>query len=528
MSENDGALLAGADWGRSLDAIFINSPLKNYDIEKRYNDFTLPVLGLGYIATYAQKQGLNVAVLDAEANAVGISRIISLVNTYKPHWVGLNLLAPTYHYSVQILHGLDPDIQIMLGGHQAKAMPDTILADKDIPRIDALILGEAEYRTAAILTDISRRAELPMVYWRADDGTSMQSSLPPDADRKYWLAPDINTLPFINRDFLAQDPFATREGIEANMVGSRGCPYDCAFCGAALSANRDISIRTRSAHNIIDEMQQLYAKHEVTAFRFVDDLFLASPRFMKEWTQAFRESGIGNKWSWDATGRINILAKVGDQMLDEVRDTGCREIALGIESGSERVLTYMGKRIHKDMTIKVVRDLTERGINVKGYFIFGYPTETREDLSMSIDLIERLWHISDRNPGTFRCSVFEFRPYPGTLEWDRIMHSGSYKAEDLLRYQSVDLTEEGHLNEMLDRDEFNFSVNLQFGEVPIPEVRKALSDVMIEQKRRLLADKEQAITQERSDPITLDEQEEAKKAQIEPDHVQRMHLEVRV
>jgi anaerobic magnesium-protoporphyrin IX monomethyl ester cyclase len=58
--------LAGVDAMRSVDAIFINSPLKNYDIATRYNDFTLPVLGLGYIATYACHQGLNVAVLDAE------------------------------------------------------------------------------------------------------------------------------------------------------------------------------------------------------------------------------------------------------------------------------------------------------------------------------------------------------------------------------------------------------------------------------------------------------------------------------
>ncbi len=531
MSEEKGErLLAGIDLSRRIDAVFINSPLKNYDSEKRYNDFTLPVLGLGYIATYAQERGFNVAVLDAEANGVGISRIVNLVNTYKPRWVGLNLLAPTYRYSVQILHELDPKIQVMLGGHQAKAMPEIILADKNIPRIDALILGEAEYRTAAILEDISRRAELPNVYWRADDRTSRQSALPLDADKKYWLAPDINTLPFINRDFLTQDPFRTRDGvIEANLVGSRGCPYDCAFCGAALSANRDISIRTRDPHNIIEEMQQLNDKYGVTAFRFVDDLFLASPRFMREWTSAFRESGIGNKWSWDATGRINILAKVGDQMLDEVRDTGCREIALGIESGSERVLQYMGKRIDTDMTIKVVRDLTERGINVKGYFIFGYPTETRDDLNKSTELIERLWKVSDCNSGTFRCSVFEFRPYPGTPEWDRIMHSGRYKAKDLLRYQSVDLTEEGHLNEMLERDEFNFSVNLQFGEVPIPEVRKALSEIMIEQKQRLLADKEREnLQKEEFSSAALEKQDVAKEVEIEPDHVQRIGLAVRI
>src|SRR5439155_16362444 len=118
-SKKDGELLAGVDTTHSIDLMLINSPLKNYDFSPRYNDFTLPVLGLGYIATYAHQVGFNVAVLDAEALGLGISRIAALVNAHAPRWVGLNLLAPTYRYSLEILHALDPDIHIMLGGHHA-------------------------------------------------------------------------------------------------------------------------------------------------------------------------------------------------------------------------------------------------------------------------------------------------------------------------------------------------------------------------------------------------------------------------
>ena len=75
------ALLVGVDETRRVDVVFINSPLKNYDLSRRYNDFTLPVLGLGYIATYACEQGFNVGVLDAEALGLGISQISSLINS---------------------------------------------------------------------------------------------------------------------------------------------------------------------------------------------------------------------------------------------------------------------------------------------------------------------------------------------------------------------------------------------------------------------------------------------------------------
>lgn len=65
-------LIAGADLSRPLDALFVNAPLRDYAQRPRVNDFTLPVLGMGYIATYAAAQGLNVGVLDAEAHGLGI------------------------------------------------------------------------------------------------------------------------------------------------------------------------------------------------------------------------------------------------------------------------------------------------------------------------------------------------------------------------------------------------------------------------------------------------------------------------
>jgi anaerobic magnesium-protoporphyrin IX monomethyl ester cyclase len=145
----------------------------------------------------------------------------------------------------------------------------------------------------------------------------------------------------------------------------------------------------------------------------------------------------------------------------------------------------MGKRINPEMTKKAVRALTRRGIDVKGYFIFGFPTETHSELEDSIRLIHELWEISDREEGSFRCSAFEFRPYPGTPEWHRIMAMGRYEEEVLLHYESVDLTENGQIGEMFERDEFNFSVNLQFGEVPVSMIHERLTEIMVEQKQRL-------------------------------------------
>ncbi|MFE3205566.1 cobalamin-dependent protein [Embleya sp. NPDC059237] len=146
--------------------MFVNAPLRDYTVRPRVNDYTLPVLGMAYIATYARHAGHNVGLLDAEAHGLGIDESAAIVNRARPRWAGFNLLAPTYALSARIAHALDPDIKIMVGGHHAKAMPGTVLCDPRFERLTALVLGEGETRVAALLDDHTRRAALPQVMWR--------------------------------------------------------------------------------------------------------------------------------------------------------------------------------------------------------------------------------------------------------------------------------------------------------------------------------------------------------------------------
>ncbi|MGW5051398.1 B12-binding domain-containing radical SAM protein [Actinokineospora sp. NPDC004072] len=466
-------LIAGADPTRPVDAVFVNAPLRDYAARPRVNDFTLPVLGLAYIATYAARQGFNVGVLDAEAHGLGVEQTIELVNQARPRWAGFNLLAPTYQLSARIAACLDSGIKVMLGGHHAKAMPAEVLTDPRMARCAALVLGEAETRVAELLADHRNRTCLPGVMWIDPILRTPVTGGPPGAS--HHLAPDIDALPFVDRVYLAQDPYLAPDGrLEANMVGARGCPYDCSFCGAAVSANPDITIRTRDPRTIIAEMRQLQARG-VEAFRFVDDLFLGARRVIDRMMAAFTAEQVGSWASWDATGRINVLHRCPDTLLDTLAANGLREVALGIESGSPRMLDLIDKRITPDMAADVVRRLTERGIGVKGYFILGFPTETTAEIDSTVALVHRLWDLTDHQPGRFRASVFEYRPYPGTPDWHRLIATGRHRPEQLLDYQPVDLTDQGLNEAMRERDEFNFSVNLPLADAPITYIRDRLT-----------------------------------------------------
>ncbi|MEU8020968.1 radical SAM protein [Micromonospora haikouensis] len=216
------------------------------------------------------------------------------------------------------------------------------------------------------------------------------------------------------------------------MVGARGCPYDCSFCGAAVSANPDVTIRTRDPANIIAEMEELHALHDVTAFRFLDDLFLGHERFIRRCMAAFAEVGVGSRYVWDATGRINLLARADYALLDALAGNGCREVALGIESGSERMHGCLGKRVRPALTRDMVRRLTSRGIDVKGYFILGLPTEMPAELETTVRHVHELWDLTENAPGSFRASVFEFRPYPDNPEWHTLVELARAQHERIL------------------------------------------------------------------------------------------------
>lgn len=479
---HSGQVVRGLRSSSAVNAIFVNTPLYNYDLRSKRHNFTLPVLGLGYIATVAAHSDLNVGVLDGEAYGLGFSAIASEINRLGPEWVGFNLLAPTFAHTIAILQLLDPAIKVMLGGHHAKALPEVILADSKLPRIDALILGEAEYRVAALLRRSCRRDELPRVFWR--EGLHVGSGPKTHANSQY-LSPDINGMPFVDRNFFAQDPYADGHHLEAAIVGSRGCPFDCSFCGAAVSANRDIAIRTRTPKNLVAELFSLKERHGITAARFVDDLFLANVKMMAECASAFISEYVD--LLWDATGRINVLANAQLSTLDLLKRSGCREIALGIETGSDRLLKYIDKKITLTQIVAAVSRLCAAGINVKGYFILGLPSESRDEHYGTLALIRRLWSLTERMPGRFRCSVFEYRPYPGTPDWRRLVTQG-YDISKLLTYSEVDLANGGSDPLLLDRDEFNFITDLTFGEIPLVELRRNLSSIMREQKLRLRRD----------------------------------------
>lgn len=124
--------------------------------------------------------------------------------------------------------------------------------------------------------------------------------------------------------------------------------------------------------------------------------------------------------SW--RGMVHVLSLIG--AIDKVRDLRngrCRELFIGIESGSERMRKKINKLGSPADVISVSSEILKSGIDLKGYFIYGFPEETEEDFQKTYELSSKLKEISLTTPGTFRTSVFQFRPYHGTQLYNEIV-----------------------------------------------------------------------------------------------------------
>ncbi len=490
---------------QKADLILVNSPINDYTNINRPDTEELPAFGLAYIATECERVGYNVGVLDVETQALSPETAARILNEANPRWIGINLLTPTYSLAKRILKNVNPSIAVAVGAAHAKALPEKVLRDPDIGRkIKVLALEDGEYVMRGLLKDVEPRQMSGIAYIDEKTGEFVERRTDPD---KLWIPWNIDELSYADRKFLPNDPFLSEGRTETNMVGSRGCPFNCRFCAGAREMML-FGVRNRTPQNMIGELEML-RDQSVNAVRFLDDLFLANRKRMEGFLTHMIQTGLNSDFVWDATGRANILSMLGTDIMNMIALSGCREISMGIESAVPRVLGVMDKKVTPEMVEESVAKLASVGIRTKGYFILGTPSETREEMEQTIAFMHRLRQVTRdavaRNPITpsgktnnaqFRGSMFEFRPYPGTalynyitgIEswpegiWGNPQRSYMYSEEEILRgFQPVLL--EG----LEERQKHNYTTDLAFSDIKPSEIQGLIADAMTLQRRDMLA-----------------------------------------
>ncbi|MCK5451520.1 MAG: radical SAM protein, partial [Candidatus Omnitrophica bacterium] len=216
-----------------------------------------------------------------------------------------------------------------------------------------------------------------------------------------------------------------------SMLASRGCPGVCTFCSKKTFGTK---IRYFSVDRIVEEFFLLRDKYGAKDVAIWDDNFVADPDVVVAVCNQLIKRNLNISWSVEAS--IDV---VNSTVLSSLKKAGCTYIAYGIESGSQCILDHINKRITKEKIVEVIKMTKQAGISVRGYFMFGLPGETLEDMNETIKFAMEL----DIELASFTLFV----PLPGTTEYLRALKSGTFCDPEY--YNHIIIPEFNFLNEAL-------------------------------------------------------------------------------
>lgn len=357
-----------------------------------------PPLNLMYLAEIIKNDNLHVKILDGYALNMDSLRIIKFAKKFQPDTV----LIPLYSRDLLNVHNLtsalkeqNPNTTIILGGHHASQMPDTVL--KESSQIDFILRGEAEQTIIPLLHAINNLRKLKNVkglsYRKGKDQKIIHNKLPTPIK-------DLDSIPIPSRDMIIQKNYysLSKENLLDVIVTSRRCPFSCSFCSKI--DKRFNFYRMRSPENIVEELREIL-DHGAKSIEIRDDAFTIDKK------RCLKLIDLVKKEKMDFEFRMCTRVDFIDaKLLKKLKSINCTTICYGVESGNQRILDLNGKRF----TLSQVRcafEITRKvKIDILGFFLIGFLQDTPSTIKETINFAKKL------NPKHVRFSWI--RPFPGT------------------------------------------------------------------------------------------------------------------
>jgi radical SAM superfamily enzyme YgiQ (UPF0313 family) len=289
----------------------------------------------------------------------------------------------------------------VIGGPQLAVYPQETLS---YDFIDYGIIGEGEYPFLSLVRAIEEKRPPKDIY-----GLAYREYGQVHANEAY-IHPHLDEIPFPAWHLLPMEKYSSIISLHplATMVSSRGCPYSCGFCFKGPS---DTKYRTRSAKNVVDEMELLVKEYKVKEIMFYDDtLTLQREHIINICNEILRR---GLKISWESPTRVDTI---DFELLKLMRASGCIRLRYGVESGDPGILKIMNKGIDLAMAKEVFDWTKKAGIETFAYFIIGYIHETPKTMRNTISFIK------DLNPDLIMFTIAT--PYPKTPLYDLAQKEG--------------------------------------------------------------------------------------------------------
>ena len=207
---------------------------------------------------------------------------------------------------------------------------------------------------------------------------------------------DLDELPFPNRrkvDLqLYLDAWKTHHGVSAISVSTmRGCPYSCKWCSRAVYGQ---SYRRRSALSVVNEMVSIKKQYNPDSIWFVDDVFTVSHKWLEEFRNEIKKQNVFLKFEC-----ITRADRMNEEVIVNLRESGCFRVWIGAESGSQKVIDLMDRRVEVNQVRDMIRLSRKLGLQAGTFIMVGYPGETKDDI------FETVRHLKISDPDLFTVTV---------------------------------------------------------------------------------------------------------------------------
>lgn len=369
---------------KDLKVMLINPPV-SFDVF--YGEWDLsdvksssPPLGILSLASMIRKYGYPVKVLDAHADGLNITNILSEIEDFEPDVVGLTAMTVMISAAAEIAKAIkehSPRITIILGGVHVTAEPTETL--KRYPQFDFATVGEGEVVFVEFLEHWRKKSPPQLInslVWKEGEKINVNPRRAFFKGLDEFPPPAFDLVPNLFNHYRLS-VFGTKKFRSVGLVTSRGCTGKCTFCDLGVVGR---GYRANTAAYLIELMKDLYNRYGVSDFLFYDDLFVGSrPRLQEICDWIIREN---LPFTWSCCARVDFIHK---DMLPLMKKAGCWMIEYGIESGCQRIIDSMRKNISKDKIKETINATQEAGIITKGNFIFGNPGEDHWSIMESID-----------------------------------------------------------------------------------------------------------------------------------------------
>lgn len=287
----------------------------------------------------------------------------------KPDLIGFSVLSFNYLQALKIAKFIKKNFKIktIFGGVHCILSPEEVIENEEV---DIVCVGEGE-DVLKNLMDKKLSCEKVKGIWYKEKGNLLKNN-------SLKLIENLDELPFPDWSDFDLEKYFLINNNHLPIMGSRGCPYNCTYCSNhALKKRLDGKyVRFRSVDNILEEielrMKQYYGKGFKYLF-FYDDTFIIDKNFVLEFCKKFKEKGFDKKIKWNVNVRANLVT---DEIIKAMKDAGCYEVRMGVESGNDYIRNKIYKRgMSKEQIDNAIEIIKKNDLQLRLQFIIGAPYE---------------------------------------------------------------------------------------------------------------------------------------------------------